>query len=111
MEMRPRSLEEYSNAGRLFLIPSSPFAANRLRKAGLFPVSPFFLSSSVNWGGTMSSMRHGVPALARCAAIPDPITPAPSTATRRIFGNMDSHLLGRYGQLAITEWVFNTRYT
>ncbi len=36
----------------------------------------------------MSSIRLGIPALARCAAIPDPMTPAPNTATRRIFGNM-----------------------
>src|SRR5659263_204486 len=79
--------------GRLFRIPSIPFRAKRFRKAGLFSVNPFFFSSSERVGGTMSSIRQGIPALARCAAIPEPITPAPRTATLRIFGNIGSYLL------------------
>ena len=45
------------------------------------------LSVGSAFGGTMSSIRTGMPALARCAAIPLPITPAPRTATLRIFMN------------------------
>src|SRR5579884_1399128 len=40
--------------------------------------SVLFLAS----GGTMSSSSTGMPALASCAAIPAPISPAPNTAAR-----------------------------
>src|SRR6266567_1782173 len=33
--------------------------------------------------GTMSSSKEGMPALARCAAMREPMVPAPSTAARR----------------------------
>src|SRR6185295_3819003 len=53
-------------------------AANRFRAAR----SPF--SASVRFGGTMSRRRAWMPALARWAAMPLPMTPAPITPTRRI---------------------------
>src|SRR5262249_33898715 len=46
------------------------------------------LSASDSFGGTISSRTTGMPALAQWAAMPLPITPAPSTATRRIGGVM-----------------------
>ena len=58
--------------------PGRP-SANLLRKA-LEAVS----SPGAALGGTMSSSSARTPELARCAAMPLPITPAPSTATLRI---------------------------
>ncbi|CEY33017.1 Uncharacterised protein [Streptococcus pneumoniae] len=43
-------------------------------------VSPFASSSFVSAGGTISSNNVGIPILAKCAAIPEPITPEPRTA-------------------------------
>jgi hypothetical protein len=37
-------------------------------------------------GKTMSRRSAGIPALAKCAAMREPIVPAPRTATRRIGG-------------------------
>src|SRR5579863_4381025 len=41
-----------------------------------------FLASALSLGA-MSSSKDGIPALARCAAMREPIVPAPSTAARR----------------------------
>ena len=65
-------------AGRALTAFSRPPAAKRLRAArSLF-------SASVRFGGTMSSSTTSMPALARCAAMPLPITPAPMTPTLRM---------------------------
>ncbi len=58
-------------------------------KARVLSVRPFFSSSSVSFGGTMSRSNTGMPALARWAAMPEPITPAPNTAALRISVAMD----------------------
>ena len=60
-------------AGRDFKAFSRPPAGGQLR----------FRSCGAS-GGTMSRRSVGIPALARWAAMPAPITPAPRTATRRI---------------------------
>src|SRR5579864_4994530 len=41
-----------------------------------------FLASALSLGA-MSSSKDGIPALARCAAMREPMVPAPSTAARR----------------------------
>ncbi len=46
--------------------------------------------------GTMSSRRTGMPALARCAAMREPMVPAPSTAARRTSKRLSSQADG-YG--------------
>ena len=43
---------------------------------------------SVAFGGTMSSNNTAIPALARCAAIPAPMTPAPITAALRMLDSV-----------------------
>src|ERR1700722_16233352 len=84
---RARSLEKNA-AGRALMAFSRPDAANRFRAAR------FFFSASVRFGGTMSMSRTSMPALARCAAMPLPMTPAPMTAARRIGLRIMTWLLG-----------------
>src|SRR5574337_1502713 len=84
MVIRRASLGEKNAGGEALMAASRPLAATRLRNAGLFLVSPLRRSSSVSSGGTISRRKVGIPAFARWAAIPLPITPAPSTATRLI---------------------------
>jgi len=67
-------------AGRDFFAASRPASTIRLRTAGLSSVRPFFFSSGVSSGGTISSRKQGMPAFARCAAMRAPIVPAPITA-------------------------------
>src|SRR5712692_6796040 len=69
-----------SAAGCAVLADSRPRLAIRLRTAGLDSVRPLACSAGINSRGTMSSKSVSTPALARCAAILAPITPAPSTA-------------------------------
>src|ERR1035438_2321681 len=66
---------------------SRPPPAKRLRAARSF------FSASVRFGGTMSIKRTWMPALARWAAMPLPMTPAPMTAARRIGLRMRRGLL------------------
>ena len=70
---------ENSGAGFCLRRFASAESANLLRNAFL-PVS----SPGPAFGGTMSRSSDGMPALARCAAMPLPITPEPNTATLRI---------------------------
>jgi hypothetical protein len=65
-------------AGRDFSAFSRPPAAKRSR----FFLSRF--SSSLRFGGTMSRRSTRIPALARWAAMPLPMTPLPITQTFRI---------------------------
>lgn len=65
----------------LFLICSIPASASLFLTRGSFNASPAFFSSSVSSRGTMSSIYDGIPAFARCAAMPDPMTPDPSIVT------------------------------
>jgi len=58
-------------AGFDFFAASNPARTILLRSAAGAPAGKF--------GGTMSSKMHGNPALAKCAAIREPIVPAPST--------------------------------
>src|SRR3989339_867736 len=79
---------EASNNGDGFCLGKTLFralSANLLRNSFESLVSPALASASVNSGGTMSSNNDGTPALARCAAMPQPITPEPRTATLLIF--------------------------
>ena len=63
-----------ADAGRALSAFSMPPRAKRLRTAGSV------LSGAS--GGTMSSSRTGMPALASSAAMPAPMMPAPTTAAR-----------------------------
>src|SRR5207302_10168063 len=60
-----------SAAGFDFLAASSPARTILLRSAGG--------ASADKLAGTISSKTHGSPAFAKCAAIREPIVPAPST--------------------------------
>jgi hypothetical protein len=75
-EAREGRVEERRGAGLERLV--EPPWAKRLRAAGL----PSF--ASLRFGGTMSRSSVSTPALARWAAMPLPMTPAPITPTRRI---------------------------
>src|SRR5262249_40145022 len=59
-------------AGFDFFAASSPERTILLRSTPDAPAARF--------GGTMSSRMHGSPAFAKCAAIREPMVPAPSTA-------------------------------
>jgi hypothetical protein len=64
--------DEVKNAaGFDFLAASSPARTILLRSAGD--------ASEAKFAGTISSKMHGRPAFAKCAAIREPIVPAPST--------------------------------
>ena len=77
--MRSRAAAVKSGAGRSFFRLASPASANLFRKDFLLLSSPGPAS-----GGTMSSIRTGIPALATWAAMPLPMTPEPRTATFRM---------------------------
>ena len=73
--------------------PSSgprPPPSELVAETGVARGEPVALSSSLSLGGTMSSSTTEMPALARWAAMPEPMTPAPSTPTRRISLRMEN---------------------
>jgi len=71
MATRSASEAVKNAAGFDFLAASSPARTILLRSAGG--------ASAAKFGGTISSKMHGKPALAKCAAMREPIVPAPST--------------------------------
>ncbi len=69
---------EYRGDGRALSMACLLLSANAFRFFGSF------LSAPERFGGTMSSMRLGMPQLPQCAAMAPPMTPEPNTATRVI---------------------------
>src|SRR3546814_1513875 len=56
--------------------------------------------------GTMSSSSTGTPALARCAAMPAPMTPAPITAARLMGARSEEHTSELQSLMRISYAVF-----
>src|SRR5258708_37796696 len=71
MATRSARAEVKNAAGFDFFAASSPARTILLRSAAG--------ASGGKFGGTMSSKMHGSPALAKCAAMREPIVPAPNT--------------------------------
>src|SRR3984893_1010081 len=73
---RSASAEVKKAAGLDFFAASTPARTILFRSAAAVPAGKF--------GGTISSRMHGTPALAKCAAMREPIVPAPKTTALSI---------------------------
>src|SRR6266851_4622555 len=82
MATRSASAGVKKAAGFEFFAASSPARIILLRSAAG--------ASAGKFGGTISSRMHGSPALAKCAAMREPIVPAPSTTAFSIRRFMDA---------------------
>ncbi len=92
MATRSASAEVKKAAGLDFFAASSPARTILLRSADG--------ASAGKFGGTRSSKMHGSPAFAKCAAMREPMVPAPSTTAfsiRRFMEALFRRLDGRTG--------------